>query len=786
MLSLELLKKLPKCELHLHLDGSVRPSTLWSLSVEQQVDLGATVVDEASLCSMVQVSADCESLEQYLQAFDVTLRVLQTSCALRRVVYEVCEDASKQSGVRYVECRFSPILHMRGRLSLSAVMEAVCEGAALAMRRLPIRVGIIVCGMRQMDQSVSYRLAEIAWRYRGRGVVGFDLAGPEQGFSSREHARAFRLVRDKLINCTLHSGEGAGWESIADAITHCGAKRIGHGVALAQNERLLKHVADRRIAIECCVTSNLQTKAVASLDAHPVRMFFDAGVCVVPCVDNATVSNVTLVGEYDLLQRHFGFDAAELLRLVDNGFASAFLDATSRHALRMEAFAHGVSILRGAGHDARKLIAHEQFCELIGVDADESTVRCLLGESMPRCLPSPPSPSPSSSDSDGPSLIGFTRDLVRALPKADLHCTLEGSVEASVLWCELERASIDIDKELAAAGADADAVGGAWTEARLHAALEASADSQASMAPLKRLARSVLQTRGQIERGVASVAATARRDGVRYMELVVRPFAHTESGALATPDDAVRCVIDAVAKHGADDTLRIGVILSVSTTLDDPIAFYEVAQLAVEHRECGVCGVGIYGEADLAAADYRHYRRAFEFLQRSYVNVAIYAGASNVHSLIAALHDGFAARISGAFTSHRNPRLLNYLALHKVPIELSLTSIGTELLRELSAFAGSPFRFLIDSQLPIAICSFRGALSKHSRVDTLYDIIEQGHLDVYDVLKLLAVGFTRNFQPLDVRRQLFGLFRQAVVDTLRNYDFDNLSRPFWFPPSDID
>eukprot|EP00727_Mastigamoeba_balamuthi_P007369 m51a1_g3252 adenosine deaminase, putative (283) ;mRNA; r:156363-161587 len=282
------MRKLPKAELHRHLDGSVRVSTIIELAREQGVELPS--FDPATLRGLVSVDDKCESLEQYLRGFGITLLVLQRSYAITRVMYEVCEDAWRD-GVRYLEVRFSPILHTQQGLSQAAVMEAVCEGLTLARLRFPIMCQIIVCAMRQLPSRETQNIAEIAWRYRHKGVCGFDLAGPEHGFSSKLHKSAFEIVRKKCINCTVHSGEAAGWESIRDAIRYCGANRIGHGVQLTGNQALMDFVVSHRIAIECCPTSNVHTKAVQRIEDHPIRRFFDAGVVVVPCTDNTTVSS---------------------------------------------------------------------------------------------------------------------------------------------------------------------------------------------------------------------------------------------------------------------------------------------------------------------------------------------------------------------------------------------------------------------------------------------------------------------------------------------------------------
>jgi adenosine deaminase len=230
-------------------------------------------------------------------------------------------------------------------------MEAVVEGKHLAESRMSITVNIIVCGLRHLPSSTSESLAEIAWRFRDRGVCAFDLAGPESGFSSKEHKEAFAIARKKGINCTLHSGEekAAGWESIWDSIRHCGAQRIGHGVALATNPQLMQFVADQAISLEVCITSNLQTKAIDAITAHPLRTFYDAGVRTVPCTDNRTVSGVTLTGEYMVIQDQLGFKPWEILKLMDNGFSSAFHEHGERSRIRADAFHSALRILHTHG-----------------------------------------------------------------------------------------------------------------------------------------------------------------------------------------------------------------------------------------------------------------------------------------------------------------------------------------------------------------------------------------------------------------------------------------------------
>jgi adenosine deaminase len=179
--------------------------------------------------------------------------------------------------VRYVELRFAPSLHTERGLSNARVLDAVCDGIMLAEAHLPITARVLVCALRHQPEKAT-ELAELAWRYRLHGVVGFDLAGPEAGFGAARLEDAYDIVRARGLSCTVHAGEADGWQSIQASIRNCGANRIGHGVALTQNEELLGYVAARRIPVESCVTSNLQTKAVGSLEQHPIRRFFEEGV----------------------------------------------------------------------------------------------------------------------------------------------------------------------------------------------------------------------------------------------------------------------------------------------------------------------------------------------------------------------------------------------------------------------------------------------------------------------------------------------------------------------------
>ena len=325
----ELLRRLPKAELHCHLDGSVRPSTLLELGAEYGVAMPRQSADELREYMLVR---DARNLEEYLERFDVTLSVMQTERALERIAYELAVDAADE-GVRYIEVRYAPVLNVRGGLELGAVVEAPLRGLERAERELGVVGRVIVCGIRNMDPAVSLELAKLAVEYRKRGVVGFDLAGGEQGNPASRHAAAFFHAREHDLACTCHAGEGDGADSVRQAVHVCGAHRLGHATRLIEDESLTDYVNDRRIALEICLTSNVQTRAARSYEAHPFREYFDRGLNVVLNTDNRLMSGTTLTDEYEHAATHLDFSLDELCTVALNGFASSFLPYEERVAM---------------------------------------------------------------------------------------------------------------------------------------------------------------------------------------------------------------------------------------------------------------------------------------------------------------------------------------------------------------------------------------------------------------------------------------------------------------------
>ncbi|MCF7793090.1 MAG: adenosine deaminase [Candidatus Cloacimonetes bacterium] len=321
-LTKEIVQKLPKTDLHVHLDGSMRISTIFDLAKKQNVKL--PVKTEKELADKICCDRQCESLVDYLEGFEITLSVMQTEEALERIAFELAEDAAKEN-IRYMEVRYSPILHTQKGLKLTTISDAVIRGLAEAEKKFNIKTGVIICGIRNMDPGTSIDLAKLAIAYKNKGVLGFDLAGAEADHPAKHHKEAFYLALNNNINITVHAGEAYGPESIHQALHYCGTHRIGHGTRLIEDGDLLNYVNDHRIPLEICITSNLQTKAISGLREHPLGFYVEYGLRVTINTDNRLISNTTLTDEFMLAIDELGLDYSEIKNIIINGFKSAFL-----------------------------------------------------------------------------------------------------------------------------------------------------------------------------------------------------------------------------------------------------------------------------------------------------------------------------------------------------------------------------------------------------------------------------------------------------------------------------
>jgi len=327
-LSRDALRRWPKAELHVHLDGCLRPATMLELAKAQRVRLPADTPQALAAALTVKGAS---SLEEYLTKYQYTLAVLQTAAALERVAYEFVLDVAAEN-VRYVEVRYSPLLH-RPALTMVQAIEAPLRGIKRAEAETGTKVGLIVCGIRTRPAAESLDLARAAVDYRTVGLVAFDLAGAERGHPAREHRDAFAHAVRHGLACTCHAGEGDGPESIREALHVCGAQRIGHGTRLSEDAALLEEVVARRVPLEMCLTSNLHTHTVTAIAEHPFRRYLERGVQASLNTDGRLMDGITLTDEYFLAHTALGLTREQLARVVLNACESAFLPDFEKVAL---------------------------------------------------------------------------------------------------------------------------------------------------------------------------------------------------------------------------------------------------------------------------------------------------------------------------------------------------------------------------------------------------------------------------------------------------------------------
>lgn len=355
------LRELPKVSLHDHLDGGLRPQTIVELAEPLGIELPAA--EPGELARWFADQSDSGSLVEYLKTFDVTLSVMQTRDGLTRIAREFVEDLVAD-GVVHGEVRWAPEQHLQRGLGLDEAVEAVQEGIDQATEAAQaaghdIRVGQLVSAMRHLDRGTE--IARLALRHRDRGVVGFDIAGPEAGFPAGRLREAFDLLAAEWFPVTVHAGEADGLESIRGALLDGHALRLGHGVRIAEDielegeddgetlvslGRLAQWVKDRGIPLECSPSSNLQTGAFAawgdSMADHPFDMLYQLGFCVTVNTDNRLMSATTLTDELALLADTFGYGLDDLLAFQLNAAEAAFLPVEDRQEL-------GARIMAGFG-----------------------------------------------------------------------------------------------------------------------------------------------------------------------------------------------------------------------------------------------------------------------------------------------------------------------------------------------------------------------------------------------------------------------------------------------------
>ena len=354
-LTRELVRRAPKVLLHDHLDGGLRPETIVELAAQSGHQLPAGDAD--ALGRWFTESADSGSLERYLETFDHTVAVMQTADNLTRVARECVEDLAAD-GVVYAEVRYAPEQHLEGGLTLEEVVAAVQrgfdEGQAAAGGERPIVVRQLLTAMRH--QARSREIAELVVAHRDVGVVGFDIAGAEAGYPPTRHLDAFEYLQRENAHFTIHAGEAFGLPSIWEAIQWCGADRLGHGVRIVDDitvgadgqpklGRLAAYVRDKRIPLELCPHSNIQTGAATSIGEHPIGLLTRLRFRVTVNTDNRLMSGTSMTNELAALVEAFGYDLGDLQWFTVNAMKSAFLRFDDRLRIINEVIKPGYAAL---------------------------------------------------------------------------------------------------------------------------------------------------------------------------------------------------------------------------------------------------------------------------------------------------------------------------------------------------------------------------------------------------------------------------------------------------------
>ncbi|NWF87970.1 MAG: adenosine deaminase [Ignavibacteriaceae bacterium] len=334
----DILKSVPKVLLHDHLDGGLRPKTIIELAKDLKYDKLPTN-DPGELAEWFHRGANKGNLVEYLQGFEHTTAVMQTKEALTQVAYEMMEDM-KNDNVCYVETRFAPVFHIQKGLWYEEIVSAVLEGLEQGKKDFGVGYGLILCGMRNMKNTLE--IAELAVNFRNKGVIGFDLAGEEGGYPPKKHIDAFQFIQRANFNITIHAGEAFGKESIWQAIQWCGAHRIGHATHLIEDFTLDKegnvvgfgdlaqYVLDKRIPLEICLLSNVHTGAVDKIENHPFGLLFKEKYRVTLNTDDRLMSDTTMTKEFLTAIDVFNLNLEDLEKITINSMKSAFIPYKER------------------------------------------------------------------------------------------------------------------------------------------------------------------------------------------------------------------------------------------------------------------------------------------------------------------------------------------------------------------------------------------------------------------------------------------------------------------------
>ncbi len=326
-----MIKDLPKIELHCHLDGSVRVETIIDIAKKDNIKMSSYKFDDIK--KIVQVNENCSSLNEYLEKFHITNKVMQTKESLERITYELLEDASKEN-IKYMEIRFAPQLHTKNNLTYKEIIQSVLKGIEKAENRYEIRANIILSCMRNMSEESAIEVIEQGKEFLNKGVVAIDLAGPEEEGFSNKFKNATDLAREYGYKITIHAGEQASANNVIDAINLLGATRIGHGIKIENLKQAYDLVKEKEVMLEMCPTSNIHTKNVENISKYPLYKFYKDNIKISFNTDNRTVSNVDLSNEIDIILKEFDISVEDYKKIYLDTIDKCFCDEETKKWLR--------------------------------------------------------------------------------------------------------------------------------------------------------------------------------------------------------------------------------------------------------------------------------------------------------------------------------------------------------------------------------------------------------------------------------------------------------------------
>ncbi|EQB88878.1 adenosine deaminase [Clostridium punense] len=322
---------LPKIELHCHLDGSVRPETIIEIARKENINIPSFNID--IIREQVTAPLECESLNEYLKRFALPNVVMQSKESLRRVTFELMEDCAKEN-VKYIEIRFSPVLHTKKGLTVEEVIESVLLGIKDGEEKYDIKGNLILGCMRTMSINKAFEIVEAGRKFLGKGVVAIDLCSSEEAGFCEKFYQPIKLAKEYGYRVTIHAGETGIGENVLEAVEFLGAERIGHGVYIKDCKEAYEVVKNKGIVLEMCPTSNVQTKAVNSFSSHPIYDFYKDGIKVTINTDNRTVSSINITKECDILAEEFSLSYEDYKKIYLNSIEAAFTDLETKEKLK--------------------------------------------------------------------------------------------------------------------------------------------------------------------------------------------------------------------------------------------------------------------------------------------------------------------------------------------------------------------------------------------------------------------------------------------------------------------